>query len=63
MEIKNIEYRIERGYTMSVYGSSVEIHKQMLSDIKELIKELDKDINTYDAYSKGFLDAITEYRL
>lgn len=36
--MEEIKRRLDIGYTMSVYGSRDNIHKQMENDIKELIE-------------------------
>ena len=36
--IKEIENRLERGYTNSIYGTSANTHEQMTNDIKSLLE-------------------------
>ena len=38
MKTEDIIYRVNRGYTMSVYGSSQAIHEKMLKDITFLLE-------------------------
>jgi hypothetical protein len=39
MTEKDIRYRVNRGYTMSIYGSSDAIHEEMLRDIVFLLEQ------------------------
>ncbi len=39
-EIKQIKKRFEKGYVMSIYGTSANLHNQMRSDIETLLKAL-----------------------
>lgn len=52
MSTKDIINRVKQGYTRALYGSTENIHEQMLSDIKYLlnvdkIQELKEDIKEY----------------
>ena len=38
MKTEDIIYRVNRGYTMSIYGSSQAIHEEMLKDITFLLE-------------------------
>jgi len=38
MKYKEIQSRLERGYTMAIYGTRENIHEQMTNDIKELLE-------------------------
>ena len=40
MNIKEIQHRLDRGYTMAVYGTRENIHEQMNNDIKMLLKAI-----------------------
>ena len=37
---KEIQSRLERGYTMAIYGTSENIHRQMTEDIETLLKAI-----------------------
>ncbi len=39
-DIKQIKKRFEKGYVMSIYGTSANLHNQMRSDIETLLKAL-----------------------
>lgn len=39
-KIKEVQDRLERGYTMAVYGSYYGIYEQMTSDIETLLEAL-----------------------
>ena len=43
MKTEDIIYRVNRGYTMSIYGSSQAIHEEMLKDITFLL-EINKQL-------------------
>ncbi len=38
--IEEIKKRFEKGYVMSIYGTSANLHNQMRSDIETLLKAL-----------------------
>ena len=40
MKTKEIQARLERGYTMAIYGTRENIHEQMTNDIKELLEAI-----------------------
>ena len=40
MKTKEIQARVNRGYTMAIYGTRENIHEQMTNDIKELLKAI-----------------------
>lgn len=40
MNIKEIQNRLDRGYTMAIYGTRENIHEQMNNDIKMLLKAI-----------------------
>ena len=40
MKTEEIEYRLERGYTMAIYGTRENIHEQMTNDIKTLLEAI-----------------------
>ena len=40
MKTKEIQARLERGYTMAIYGTRENIHEQMTKDIKELLEAI-----------------------
>lgn len=40
MKTKEIQARLERGYTMAIYGTRENIHEQMTNDIKTLLKAI-----------------------
>jgi len=40
MKTEEIQARLERGYTMAVYGTRENIHEQMTNDIKELLEAI-----------------------
>ena len=46
MKTEEIQFRLERGYTMAVYGTRENIHEQMTNDIKELL-EAKNIVDTY----------------
>ena len=37
-KLKEIQARLERGYTMAIYGTRENIHEQMTNDINELLE-------------------------
>jgi hypothetical protein len=39
MGIEDIKYKVNRGYTMSIYGTRQAIHEDMLKDISFLIEQ------------------------
>jgi hypothetical protein len=39
-EIEKVQRNIEIGYTMAVYGTHENLHKQMLTDIETLIEQI-----------------------
>lgn len=39
-KIKEIQARLDRGYTMAIYGTRENIHEQMTKDIKELLEAI-----------------------
>lgn len=62
--MEDIKHRLERGYTMSIYGTREALHEQMRSDIEQLLEALrtgsvskcytEKDMER--AYDRGFND-------
>jgi hypothetical protein len=40
MKTKEIQTRLDRGYTMAIYGTRENIHEQMTNDIKELLEAI-----------------------
>ena len=40
MKTEEIQARLERGYTMAVYGTRENIHEQMTNDIKMLLEAI-----------------------
>jgi hypothetical protein len=38
--LKEIQDRLERGYTMAIYGTRENIHEQMTNDIKTLLEAI-----------------------
>ena len=67
MKTEDIIYRVNRGYTMSIYGSSQAIHEEMLKDITFLLENNKQLIlsgvskrftenKMDDAYDKGYND-------
>jgi len=40
MKTEEIQARLERGYTMAVYGTRENIHEQMTNDIKTLLEAI-----------------------
>ena len=40
MKTKEIQARLDRGYTMAIYGTRENIHEQMTNDIKELLEAI-----------------------
>ena len=40
MKTEEIQARLERGYTMAIYGTRENIHEQMTNDIKELLEAI-----------------------
>jgi len=40
MEIKEIQDRFDRGYTMAIYGNRERIHEQMTNDIEKLLEAI-----------------------
>lgn len=40
MEIKEIQDRFDRGYTMAIYGTRERIHEQMTNDIEKLLEAI-----------------------
>ena len=38
MKTEEIQDRLERGYTIAIYGTRENIHKQMTNDISELLR-------------------------
>jgi len=41
-EIERVQRNIEIGYTMAVYGTRDNLHKQMLTDIETLYKHIEQ---------------------
>jgi len=40
MKTEEIQARLERGYTMAIYGTRENIHEQMTNDISELLEAI-----------------------
>ncbi len=40
MKTEEIQARLERGYTMAIYGTRENIHEQMTNDINELLEAI-----------------------
>lgn len=40
MKTKEIQARLDRGYTMAIYGTRENINEQMTNDIKELLEAI-----------------------
>ncbi len=40
MKTEEIQDRLERGYTMAIYGTRENIHEQMTNDISELLEAI-----------------------
>ena len=71
---EQIQARLERGYTMAIYGTRENIHEQMTNDIKELLEAInynasssqlkEKEIPTFEdwinfnGYRKEYTDLV-----
>ena len=63
--IKEIENRLERGYTDSIYGTSANTHEQMTKDIKSLLEIIcnTRCCETLPCnYAEGYNDAIAKIK-
>jgi len=55
---KEIQSRLERGYTMAIYGTSENIHRQMTEDIETLLKAINysrSSTQLKDKYGEDFI--------
>lgn len=61
--IEEIKKRFEKGYVMSIYGTSANLHNQMRSDIETLLKALSIHSVSYslDDMDKQEIDYKKEY--
>jgi len=60
MKIDDIKYRVNRGYTMSIYGNSQAIHEEMLKDITFLLEQNEQLILTDVSQQRELLELVTE---
>ena len=68
---KEIQSRLDRGYTMAVYGTSENIHRQMTEDIETLLKAInhsrrslqskDKETISFDEWKKRHLTDMNQF--
>jgi hypothetical protein len=70
MKTEEIQARLEKGYTMAIYGTRENIHEQMTNDIKTLLEAInynscctelkDKEILNFEVWLKK--EKITEVK-